>query len=287
MANVHVNMTVPQQLVLSAQEVKSMTGWPDRMVEDYLNILRDLYDLLQVINANADDTNDWQNFTAGVSSSLEALQAKVYELQQQAFDCCQYSSLNGSDLAQLSSNQFNLAERLDDVEQLINEPSPIPYINPRFDLKLFTFSTAAQVPTALDTPRTISFGPAVSTPDLSITLAGVITIHRRGTYRFSAYMLLQRTNNPGVTLTFIQLYKNGVAAANPIGVRIPIPDISLPFQFDTTDFAEAGDTYRVDFYNDSGGTNNDARLLSYTSVLYTPSPSASVRVYRLLNDLTQ
>ncbi len=264
-----------------------MTGWPDKMVEDYLNILRDLYDLLQTINNNANDTNDWQDFTAGLSSSLDELRARVYELQQEVFDCCQYSSLNGSDLAQLSSNQFNLSERLDEVEQLINVPFPLPYINPRYNLVAFTFSTASQVPAALDTPLTISWGPAVNNPDVSISAGGVITINRRGSYRFVAYVLVQRTSNPGTTLSFIQLYKNGAVGANPVGVRIPIPNISLPFQLDTTDFAEAGDTYRADFYNDSGGTNNDARLLSYTSVLYNPSPSAAMRVYRLENDLTQ
>jgi hypothetical protein len=276
------------QLVLSAQEIKAMNpAWPDKMIEDYLNILRDLLMLTQAINNNAAGSDELESLVGGITSDLGQLQSRVYNLQQQALECCQYGSLNGTELAQLSSTQYDIAERLEQVEQLINEPFPFPYINPRFSLKVFTFSTTAQVPTALDTPFTISWGPAANSVEVSVSAAGLITINKRGTYRFVAYVLIQRTSNPGTTLSFIQLYKNGAAAGNPIGVRIPIPNISLPFQLDTTDFAEAGDTYRVDFYNDSGGTNNDARLLSYTSVLYTASPSASLRILRLENDLTQ
>lgn len=41
-------------LVLSAYEVKTMTGWPDAMVEDYLNILRSLIELALAIDTKND-----------------------------------------------------------------------------------------------------------------------------------------------------------------------------------------------------------------------------------------
>ena len=41
-------------LVLSAYEVKTLTGWPDAMVEDYLNILRSLIELALAIDTKND-----------------------------------------------------------------------------------------------------------------------------------------------------------------------------------------------------------------------------------------
>lgn len=52
-----------QRLILSATDLKSLTAqqksgepWPDALVEDYLNILRDLVTLADIIDANAQDT---------------------------------------------------------------------------------------------------------------------------------------------------------------------------------------------------------------------------------------
>jgi hypothetical protein len=49
-----------QRLVLSAHDLKILTGgqkagdpWPDALVEDYLNILRDLITLADLIDSNA------------------------------------------------------------------------------------------------------------------------------------------------------------------------------------------------------------------------------------------
>ena len=61
-------------LVLSAYEVKTLTGWPDAMVEDYLNILRSLLELAGSIDETAEAA-------IGVESKntarLLALQAQV------------------------------------------------------------------------------------------------------------------------------------------------------------------------------------------------------------------
>jgi len=42
-----------QRLALSAAEIKHLTSWPDAMVEDYLNILRDLITLANSIDSGA------------------------------------------------------------------------------------------------------------------------------------------------------------------------------------------------------------------------------------------
>ena len=48
-------------LVLSAIEIKSLTGWPDAMVEDYLNILDNLISLAEAIDENDTDNVDISN----------------------------------------------------------------------------------------------------------------------------------------------------------------------------------------------------------------------------------
>ena len=45
-----------RRLVLSATEVREMTGWSGAMVEDYLNILDDIITLSSSIDTNTDNT---------------------------------------------------------------------------------------------------------------------------------------------------------------------------------------------------------------------------------------
>ena len=44
-----------RRLVLSAIEVREMTGWPAAMTEDYLNILDDIITLASNIDTNTDN----------------------------------------------------------------------------------------------------------------------------------------------------------------------------------------------------------------------------------------
>lgn len=41
-----------RRLALNASEIQELTGWPDSMVQDYLNILEDLLSLTDVINSD-------------------------------------------------------------------------------------------------------------------------------------------------------------------------------------------------------------------------------------------
>jgi hypothetical protein len=50
------------RLILSAAEIKDLTGWPDSMVEDYLNILSDLIDFATAINELQNAIVDTQFF---------------------------------------------------------------------------------------------------------------------------------------------------------------------------------------------------------------------------------
>jgi hypothetical protein len=50
-------------LVLSAFEIKELTGWPDAMVEDYLNILRNLITLADSIDEISSEATDVSGLT--------------------------------------------------------------------------------------------------------------------------------------------------------------------------------------------------------------------------------
>ncbi len=39
-----------RRLALNAQEIQELTGWPDSMVQDYLNILEELLELASAVN---------------------------------------------------------------------------------------------------------------------------------------------------------------------------------------------------------------------------------------------
>ena len=94
-------MVEPNRLILSAQEIKQITGWPDAMVEDYLNILTDT----QELGENIDED----------SERIDALEISVtaLELQVNAFIAAQ-TIINNAQTATNATVQLDLKK----LEQL-------------------------------------------------------------------------------------------------------------------------------------------------------------------------
>lgn len=74
------------QLILSGLEIKELTGWPDAMVEDYLNILRDLILLATTVDENGEILVQDTQITAAIESSLAQLRDRLTQLQNDAFN---------------------------------------------------------------------------------------------------------------------------------------------------------------------------------------------------------
>ena len=94
-------MVEPNRLILSAQEIKQITGWPDAMVEDYLNILTDT----QELGENIDED----------SERIDALDVRVtaLELQVNAFIAAQ-TIINNAQTSTNAAVQLDLKK----LEQL-------------------------------------------------------------------------------------------------------------------------------------------------------------------------
>lgn len=72
MASISVNRILKRGLILSAEEIKQLTGWPDAMVQDYLNIL----DNLTAIASTLDEKNDIVKAVTTVDFSMSPYEIK-------------------------------------------------------------------------------------------------------------------------------------------------------------------------------------------------------------------
>lgn len=98
------------RLILSAQDVKELTGWPDPMVEDYLGILEDLIAFANAINeiANTGDEN---------RAALTQIFSRLVTLSRFVDDVDQIVSGADKDIAWLRAAVKRNEECCDDTRQ--------------------------------------------------------------------------------------------------------------------------------------------------------------------------
>ena len=65
------------RLALSATEVRELTGWPDAMVEDYIQILSDLTQIINDLNQTLIDVDELFNDAANLNSDLQGVRSIV------------------------------------------------------------------------------------------------------------------------------------------------------------------------------------------------------------------
>lgn len=117
-------------LVLSAHELRQLTGWPDAMIEDYLNIIRTLTTVANNLDTETDAISD-------INQSLESLSGLVAQLKganEQEFNQIQQQiAVINESVINLSQEQFALLSQLavftgrfeqlllqfNDIEQLV------------------------------------------------------------------------------------------------------------------------------------------------------------------------
>jgi len=109
------------QLILSGLEIKELTGWPDAMVEDYLNILRDLILLATTVDENGEVLVQDTQITAALESSVAQLRDRLTQLQLDAFDLI-HGGAAGID-AMLASHNARLARLAARVDALQTSPA--------------------------------------------------------------------------------------------------------------------------------------------------------------------
>lgn len=101
-----------ETLILSGIDVRDMTGWPDAMIEDYLNIIRNLARL-----AAASDSLTGIAITNQVSiESVSAALSRVFSLIDSGNELVHSS---GAGVNQLTAIVTAQSKRIDELEQLI------------------------------------------------------------------------------------------------------------------------------------------------------------------------
>ena len=65
------------RLALNANDVRDLTGWPDAMVEDYIQILSDLTQIINELNQALIDIGDLFNNSANLNSDLAGVRSIV------------------------------------------------------------------------------------------------------------------------------------------------------------------------------------------------------------------
>lgn len=140
---------------------------------------------------------------------------------------------------------------------------------------------ASQLPSGLDTPLQIEFGPAVSTTDVSLSAAGALTINTTGTYRVKVSVELGRSGGAGTSIMFLRALVNGVQAGRSIAYKISSATETSSFNDEAWLTLTAGTVITYEIIRDGAGNNDGGLYRDSTSVLsWNDSPSAALRVER-------
>jgi hypothetical protein len=145
---------------------------------------------------------------------------------------------------------------------------------------------SSQLPTGLDAPMQIEFGPAVNTISDPVMLdaTGMVTINETGTYRIKLSLIYGRTGSTGTSKLYLRVLVNGNQAGQSIQTRITSSDIMVPFSDEAWIYLEAGTTLTYEVLRDSTG-NDSGGLYMGDPVLagWNNSPSAAIRIERWSN----
>lgn len=165
-----------------------------------------------------------------------------------------------------------------DWSQVANKPTSSGY-----QAKLSAFSNVNQNPSAIDTPLQITFGPAQTTTDVSISAAGVITFNTSGNYLIDIFLRFGRSTSTGNAIVLNRILKNGAQILNSNGVILSAATQTIPFSAAIPLTMAAGDTITMEVARDSSGTNDGGLfVISPTIAGWNIVPSATVVVNKFV-----
>ncbi len=71
-----VSPTDLEGLILSAEEIGLLTGWPDEMIEDYLTILRNLIEIAASVDDETERIDSLLSFTHSLNTDIKRVMKK-------------------------------------------------------------------------------------------------------------------------------------------------------------------------------------------------------------------
>ena len=156
-----------------------------------------------------------------------------------------------------------------------------PYGNAQEQVVLHGSDFTNQVPTGLDAPMQILFGPAQGTASdpVMLSAAGALTINRKKKYLLDVIVQYSRDNAGAAAWLFFRIKKNGAHFGNSIFAKLDNSNSDLPVQFSSRLDLAAGDVLTFEMMRDSQGFD-DGELLSTSPTPgdWAPVPSASITV---------
>lgn len=162
--------------------------------------------------------------------------------------------------------------------QIANKPTTSGY-----EAKLSSFSSVNQNPSAVNTPLQLIFGSAQTTPDVSISAAGVITFNTSGNYLINIFLRFGRTTSTGNAIVLNRIMKNGAQILNSNGVVMSAATQTIPFSAAIPLIMAAGDTMTMEIARDGAGTNDGGlAAISPTVPGWNIVPSATVVVNKFV-----
>lgn len=118
-------------------------------------------------------------------------------------------------------------------------------------------STAAQAPTAVDTPLQLTFGAATGAPTdpVMINAAGLVTFNKAGNYAVRIKTQNGRTGATGTSILLMRILVNGAQYGSPAATKITATDSTVPTESRVVLNPTAGHTFAVQIMRDSAGSN--------------------------------
>ena len=145
-------------------------------------------------------------------------------------------------------------------------------------------STAIQEPTAVDTPRQLTFGAAQGSASDPVMLnaAGLVTFNRAGAYALRLKLQCGRTGSSGTSILLSRLLLNGAQLGSAAAVKITQTDATTPTESRVVLNVTAGQTFTAQIMRDSAGSNFGG-VYPHTAAVaaWGTAPSALLVISRL------
>lgn len=143
-------------------------------------------------------------------------------------------------------------------------------------------STADQNPSGTDSPIQVSFGSAINNADVDVASDGTITILSSGLYFVRFSLAFGRSTNTNTAILISRLLINDIPTGFSQVAQVDAAADITPLNATILRSFSPNDTIKVEFYRDSGGSDNGGLRSVVPSVVgWSAPPSAAVRVQRI------
>lgn len=145
-------------------------------------------------------------------------------------------------------------------------------------------STAAQEPTAVDTPLQLTFGAAQGSASdpVMVNAAGLVTFNQAGNYAVRLKLQCGRTGATGASILLSRLLLNGAQLGSAAAVKMTSTDATTPTESRVVLNVSAGQTFAAQIMRDSAGPNfGGVYPLAAAVTAWGTAPSALLVISRL------